>query len=191
MKEFRIPPADPDFSLEELVAKAQKGDAAAYRLFLKEIYPYVKSAMRSKLRGLVDQEDLTQECLVGIHRNLGTYQVGKPVKPWVSAIIRYKLADHFRKISRKKEHVYTKLQFDVTQVPDETNDYDEANQQDAQEILERIPGKLKRAIELTHIKGLSYSDAADQEGISEVALRKRISRGFSKIRKVVAKEMEI
>ncbi len=178
-------------SLEELIERAQAGDSSAYREFLKSIYPYIQSALRQKLGSLVDQEDLAQECLVGIHKNLATYQPGKPVKPWVSAIIRYKLADHFRSLARKKEQTFSNLELDVTNVAEEPNEYDEAHHKDAVEILDKVPEKLRRAIELTHIKGLSYEEAAQKEGINEAALRKRISRGFSKIRQVVTKGMEI
>ena len=178
-------------TLEELASLAQTGDQMAYRLFLQKLTPYIRGAMRKKLGTIVDQEDITQECLLAIHKNLASYHPSQPVKPWVSAIIRYKLADHFRRLSRKKEQLSITADLDVTEAPNPTNDYDEASEKDAAEILGRLPQKLRSAIELTHINGLSYSEAAEKEGVTEVALRKRISRGFSKIRAVVAKEMEI
>ena len=128
---------------------------------------------------------------MGIHKSLATYHLSQPVKPWVSAIIRYKLADHFRRLSKRKEQLVENEQLDVTMDDSGTNTYEEANTRDAAEILGRLPENLRRAIELTHIKGLSYNEAASKEGVSEVALRKRISRGFSQIRKIVAKDTEI
>ena len=128
---------------------------------------------------------------MGIHKSLATYHPSQPVKPWVSAIIRYKLADHFRRLSKRKEQLVENEQLDVTMDDSGTNTYEEANTRDAAEILGRLPENLRRAIELTHIKGLSYNEAASKEGVSEVALRKRISRGFSQIRKIVAKDTEI
>lgn len=133
-----------------------------------------------------------QECLMGIHRNLASYQPDQPIKPWISAIIRYKLADHFRKVSRQKEQLLGDELLDVTNEANDTNKSEENHSgSEVQEVLNKLPENLRRAITLTHIDGLSYSEAAAKEGVSEVALRKRISRGFSKIRTVVAKEMEI
>lgn len=178
-------------TLEELAARAQDGDPTAYRAFLIKLTPYIKAAMRKKLGTIVDQEDLTQDCLMAVHKSLASYHPSEPVKPWVSAIIRYKLADHFRRLARQKEQLSPSQDLDVTESPDSSNDYEEASTRDAAEILGRLPDKLRRAIELTHISGLSYSEAAQKEGVTEVALRKRISRGFSQIRSVVAREMEI
>ena len=178
-------------TLEELAAKSQLGDQKAYRIFLEKLAPYIKAALRKKLGTIVDQEDLAQECLMGVHKNLASYQTSQPIKPWVSAIIRYKLADHFRKLSKRKEQPLENEHLNVTNEAEEANKSVEARQQEAAEVLGKLPDKLRRAIELTHINGLSYSEAADKEGVTEVALRKRISRGFSQIRTVVAKEMEI
>jgi RNA polymerase sigma-70 factor, ECF subfamily len=121
---------------------------------------------------------------------LASYHPSQPIKPWISAIIRYKVADYFRQLSRKKEQYFKYSDIDVTNIADETNKYEESSN-DILEILNGLTVKYRRAIELTHISGLSYLEAAKKEKISEVALRKRISRGFSQIRKIVSKDMEI
>lgn len=180
-----------ELSLEDLAARSQKGDQQAYRVFLQKLSPYIKAALRKKLGTIVDQEDIAQECLMGVHKSLATYHPSQPVKPWVSAIIRYKLADHFRKLAKRKEQLVENEVLDVTQAADSANNEVEGSQKEAAEVLGKLPEKIRRAIELTHISGMSYSEAAAKEGVTEVALRKRISRGFAQIRSVVAKEMEI
>lgn len=159
--------------------------------FLQKITPYIQSALRRKLGSIVDQEDIAQECLIGIHKNLSTYQPDQPIKPWISAIIRYKLADHFRKLARRKEQNLGDEEIPVTNEALEANEEVGTSKREASEVLDALPDKLRRALELTHIDGLSYSEAAKREGISEVALRKRISRAFTKVRAEVTKSTEM
>lgn len=176
--------------LRDLAILSQQGDQVAYTRFLRQITPYIQSAVRSKLGGLVEADDICQDCLMGIHRNLASYQPDQPIKPWIAAIIRYKLADHFRKLAKRREEPLTDDSF-VTNEPEVTNNQGEGSVTEITQILAGLPVKLKRALELTHIQGLSYQEAASKEGISEVALRKRISRAFLKVKKHVEKKVEI
>ena len=140
----------------------------------------------------MDQEDIAQECLMGIHKNLATYHPSQPIKPWVSAIIRYKLADHFRRLAKRQEQLMGDEEINVTKdIPSANTRYDETSKREASETLNALPLKLKRALELTHLEGLSYTEAAKKEGITEAALRKRISRAFAKLKTVIVKNTEI
>ncbi len=156
---------DTESELRELAILSQKGDKDAYRSFLKKI--------------------------MGIHKNLASYHPSQPIKPWISAIIRYKLADHFRRLAKRKEQFLGDDMLDVTMQAEDTNNPVSATQREASEVLNALPEKLRRALEMTHIEGLTYSEAAEKEGISEVALRKRISRAFNKVKTEVSKSTEI
>ncbi len=176
--------------MRDLAILSQKGDKKAYALFLKKLSPYIHGALRRKLGSIVDQEDLAQECLLGIHKNLQSYQPDQPIKPWISAIIRYKLADHFRKLERNREQLVEKEPIEVTNTSESANKETATSKREASEVLGALPLKLRRALEMTHIEGLSYSEAAEKEGISEAALRKRISRAFAKVRVQVTRSRE-
>lgn len=165
-----------------LAGRAQNGDKQAYGEFLSQLYPLVRSILKRKLAGLVDYEDLTQECLIGIHKNLPSYHPSRPLKPWISAIIRYKVIDYFRATSKKIE---------VTGLQVDTNVPEEASGLDVRAWLLRLPDGLRRIVEWTQLEGMEYAEVATREGISEVALRKRISRAYEELRKIAAKEMEI
>ncbi len=181
---------DSSEDLRQLAIRSQTGDRQAYTEFLKKLSPYIHGALRRKLGSIVDQEDLAQECLMGIHKSLSSYQPDQPIKPWVSAIIRYKLADHFRKLEKNKEQLIGGESLDVTNDPSEPNNEEATSKRHASEVLGVLPDKLRRALEMTHIEGMTYSEAAKKEGISEAALRKRISRAFAKVRTEVTRNVE-
>lgn len=179
--------SDLEQQLQILITPAQLGDKVAYSEFLNLLYPHIRTILRRRLNGLVDFEDLTQECLIGIHKNLASYHPSRPLKPWISAIIRYKVADYFRALAKKIE--VTDILFDPNSTYENSKNEDQAHE--VREWLGRLPSSLRRAVELTQLEGVSYSEAAIREGISEVALRKRVSRAYIELRQIVAKAMEV
>jgi RNA polymerase sigma-70 factor (ECF subfamily) len=84
-----------------LVALA--GDAAAYRSLLNDVGAHLRAYYARRLgRDAADVEDLVQETLIAMHTRRATYDDRQPFTPWVHAIARYKLIDHFRRSSRRR-----------------------------------------------------------------------------------------
>ena len=179
--------------LSRWAAQAQTGDAGAYERLLRELYAFVRMVLRARLGYVAELDDLTQECLLGVHKSLRTYHPSRPLKPWVQAIIRYKVADHFRALGRRRELTLPVEQIDVTNAAAETNASDEGRRPervDLRALIARLPDRLRRAVVLTQIDGLSGAEAAAREDIGEAALRKRVSRAYKRLATMVEKELE-
>jgi len=83
------------------LVRGQAGDAAAYRVFLKELSAHLRAFLRRRLSGLPDEvEDLVQETLLAVHHQRHTYDAGQPLTAWLQAIARYKLVDLLRRRAR-------------------------------------------------------------------------------------------
>src|SRR5438093_4067939 len=85
----------PDEDLTRLMARAQQGDSNAYVTLLRAITPRVRRLVRSR-RGFLgenDVEDIVQEVLLSVHAVRATYDPARPLMPWLSAIVRHRLAD--------------------------------------------------------------------------------------------------
>ena len=81
----------------ELLATAQRGDAAAYRLFLSSIMPFVREVARKGTGSDDMAADVVQHVLLTVHRVRHTYQPGRPVKPWVATIAARRSMDAIRR----------------------------------------------------------------------------------------------
>ena len=173
--------------LEDLFRKAQHGDKKAYAQFLKELYPFVNHKVQQKLGDLVDCDDITQECLIGIHRSIETYDPNKDLKPWVLGVIKHKLADFFRQWGRRNEVDLEKRDMPVTKPDSATNTKQEGR---VWSLIHQLPEPQQRALTLTLVSGLSTREASLEEGISEAAFRKRVSRAYKQLRDVLSKELE-
>jgi len=177
--------------LQELLQKARQGDKEAYGTFLTELYPLIKRKIQQTFGDFLDSDDITQECLIGIHHSLATYDPNKPLKPWVLGVARHKIADYFRVLSRCRETELRETDFPVTNQESSTNLIIEESKRDAlRSALQHLPQDQRRALELTKISGLSCREASLREGIKEAAFRKRISRAYEALRKLVEDDLE-
>lgn len=82
----------------QLLTVANAGDSRAYAQFLQTVTPVLRGVVRAKGYSLGEAgcEDVLQEVLLAIHLKRHTWQEGTPVRPWLYAITRYKVADAFR-----------------------------------------------------------------------------------------------
>src|SRR5688500_15494465 len=83
-----------------LLAAAQRGDAAAYRAFLEAILPFARVIARRHLRAAEQVEDAVQDALLTLHRVRHTYEPGRPVEPWLAAIVTRRAIDVARRSGR-------------------------------------------------------------------------------------------
>ena len=130
---------------------------------------------------------------MGVHKSLATYRPARSIRPWLMAIIRYKVADHFRSLARKKEQPLIDDLDAVTNEGPPANSLDETPSDqpvDVNMLVNALPEPLRQAIVLTKIQGMSSIEAARREGVSDAALRKRVSRAYKELAKSARRELE-
>src|SRR5688500_17339629 len=88
----------PDWSA--LLAAAPRGDGDAYRAFLRAILPCARASARRRLRSAERVEDAVQDALLPLHKNRHTYRPGRPVEPWLAAIVTRRAIDVARRGGR-------------------------------------------------------------------------------------------
>jgi len=139
----------------------------------------IRAAVRRGVFNLHDQDDVVQDILMSIHKSLPSYDSKRSPIPWVSTIIHRKVIDYIRKTTRNNEREILSDDGDVTFYPDQTN----SNTEEDLKILESLPPEMKKIIEMTKIEGHTTSEVAQMLGIKENALRTRISRAMSSLKK--------
>src|ERR1700752_1131621 len=88
--------------LRVLMVAALDGDARAYRALLGDLRLRLGAFFVRRLPGSpAEADDLIQETLIPIPTRREPYAPRQPFTPWLFAIARYKLADHFRRVGRR------------------------------------------------------------------------------------------
>ena len=175
--------------LRALMLAGLDGDGSAHVALLKRLSTrlraYFKNQLRRLGRGAVEAEDLTQETLIAIHTRRHMYDRTQLFTPWVQAIARYKLLDYLRrtKVSLRE--------LDIEEVRDVLSEEDAVGTEgrlDLETLLRRLPVKMRRAIELVKLSGLTTSEAAEASGMSPSAIKVSVHRGVKALALLVKRK---
>lgn len=161
--------------LDRLMAGARAGDEAAYRALLERMGEMLRGYFRRRIADTAAAEDLVQTCLIAVHEKRATHDPRRPVGPWLWAIARYKLADHWRGVARRP------MAIELTDLPAAEESF---AARDVEAMLGQIPVTQAEAIRLTRLAGLSMEEASTQTGVGVSALKLRVHRGMRLLRKL-------
>lgn len=169
-----------------LFLRAQAGDKKAYQELLIYMYDYIKMSVRKNFSNPEIAEDLVQDILIAFHKAKHTYDPKKPFKPWISAIIRFKVIDQLRKTYKLKER-------EVFVENSETFDSPATNMQtetmiDLERALKQLPEKQRRSFSLLKLDGLSVKEASIETGWSEASIKVSAHRAYKLLRKFFGEE---
>ena len=178
-------PDELELRLSEWMQAAQGGDAAAYRDLLTTIQPKIRAIVRGKIREEAAAEDVVQNTLLSIHRGRSTYRAERPFGPWMRAIVRNSITDHFRERKRRGDR---EIELAVEEWPDESEAAEVRGDPLAPELaaaLAALPEAQREAVTLVQVKGLSVAEAALRVGVSPGALKVRAHRGYRAMRQIL------
>ena len=171
--------------LKALMIAALDGDRAAYGELLAVLSGYLRGHFRRRLgSGAADVEDLVQETLMAVHLKRGVYDRGAPLTPWVYAIARYKLLDHYRRVgSRRAVPLEDAGELFAVENPEEG-----AVRRDIEGLLGRLPERQRALMADVKLTGLSMQEAAARRGMSVTAVKVAVHRAMKRLEKEVRDE---
>lgn len=160
--------------LKLLMIQALDGNSRRYDALLRAITPLLTAFfMRRMTSHSGDVEDLVQNSLIAMHSRRASYDRNRPFTPWLFAIARHKLIDHFR--SRHSSQPIDELD-DILR----TEGFEDASnaQIDIDRLLGSLSAKQSQVIRHTRLSGLSVAEAARTLGISESDVKISVHRGM-------------
>lgn len=165
------------------MAVALAGDAEAYRELLDDCRALLERYLARFLErmgrsGSGHLDDLVQEALVAMHEKRHTYDPSQPFLPWLFALARYKAIDFGRRQRVRSIEMGTPQpeDFGVTSS-------DGSATLDVSRLLETLPPRQRRAIELVKIEGLSVEEAAEALGSTDGALKVTVHRALARLKR--------
>lgn len=165
---------------ERLKAQEPAALAELYDDVFDEVYRFVSGREADRDRA----EDLVQDIFLNLYRALPSYDVTRPLLPWVMTIARNKLRDGWRRQGRRGRSV------DVEELGEPLSseaapDLALESQELADELdraVSLLPEGTRSVVDLRLREGLSFDEIGEALESSTVAVRKRYSRGLSVLR---------
>ncbi len=188
-----ISPTTTSRDWDEVIARAQQLDPAAFDEIVDEYAGRLCGFFRRLLGHRAEAEDLTQEVFVRVVRNIGSYAESGRFEAWLFRIAANLARDRIRSGKRSLTIVDTSDDedsgLDDLDAPDRrgTSPPDRAlEQQDEstrlQEVIDRLPAGEREVILLRHYGELSFADIAEYMGTPIGTALARSHRGLAKLR---------
>ena len=174
----------------ELAALALGGQERAYREFLRRYREPVYRLVRNTIRDSEEALDVTQESFVAAFAALRRYDSERPFKLWISRIAINKCRDWGRR--RAVRSFFTRAQpiehaFDQASegASPETEAGDRAQLRRASAAISELPGKLREALILRAIEGMTQAEAAEALGVTEKTVETRLYRARARLNELL------
>jgi RNA polymerase sigma-70 factor (ECF subfamily) len=159
----------------DLMARAQEGDAEAYRRLLTELSTAIEAYLRRHFGDSELLEECVQEALQAVHRARHAWDAGRPFRPWLFTIVRHKAIDVLRRGARVARR---EVAASLDPGEDAAWPADPGAALDAERFLRGLAPRYREPLVLTKLLGYSTREAARALGISETALKTRVFRAI-------------
>lgn len=176
-----------DQSDEELMMDYVKNDSPLsfellYHRYAGKVFGYVMNQVRDRQQC----EEIHQNIFLKFHQSRAQYRPEHPFAPWFFTIVRSVMLDSIRNRNRNQRRIYDMEQTEWENIPDPATATSSSNLNEAPDLdsLKKRLNKIeKREIEMRYEKGFSFEQIARELGVTEVGVRKRISRALQKMRR--------
>jgi RNA polymerase sigma-70 factor (ECF subfamily) len=180
----------------DLVLRAREGDRDAFaeivRSYQRRIYAV---AMRMTRRHEV-ADDITQDTFVRAYRSLGKFELGRPLRPWLTRIAVNLAINYLNGVAKREEPlpadegpqgpVGTRLSAGSLDANPERSLQSQELAQDLGRAVARLPQEQRTVFLLKVVEEMRYEEIAKLLGISEGTVMSRLSRARGRLKGMLA-----
>ncbi len=181
----------------DLVLRAREGDRDAFAEIVRSNQRRIYAvAMRMTRRHEV-ADDITQDTFVRAYRNLGRFELGRPLRPWLTRIAVNLAINYLNGVAKRERPLYTEDSpggpFERHLSKEESLDANPERSLESQELaldLERAVSRLSQeqrtVFLLKVVEEMRYEEIAKLLGISEGTVMSRLSRARGRLKLMLA-----
>ncbi|MBC8228707.1 sigma-70 family RNA polymerase sigma factor [bacterium] len=167
-----------------IVNQCINGDSAAFGLLVDKYKPSIYALAYSRLRNFHDAEDITQEVFIKAYQKLSTLRRWDSFLAWLYAITSNLCRDLMRERAKRPDGEFIKDKnarfFDYPSI----NSYQQEQLYESlHEALDSLPQTYRDVLTLYYLGGMASKEIAQFLGTSPAAIRQRLSRARSKLKK--------
>ena len=182
-----------------LIKKSIRGDVDAFEELIKDYKKMAYNIALRVLRSKEDAEDISQEALVKVFKNIGSFNMKSTFKVWLYRIVMNTCLDFKRKKNIITYSIDKPLENDeseiIQEIPDNSNNPDiviqnKLESQMLYECIDMLDDDFRTVIVLRDVQGLSYRDIASILSCNEGTVKSRLNRARKKLREIITKKLQ-
>lgn len=168
-----------DSDLQRMITLSREGNKKSYEEFLSYLGKYLEQIIISKLIQKESVFDVVQEVLMAVHKSLPSYEIGRPFYPWLYSVMKYKLADHWRKLEKHQAGEFIEEGHSPL-----GESYDPAILKEVLAAIDTLSAREQRIFKRTKVLGHSLSDVALEEGVSVANVKVIVHRALKTVKEM-------
>ena len=181
-----LEPSEPEASAPSdrvLLAAAGRAAEPAFKQVMRRHSGVVYAVAFRQVGTVADAEELVQDAFVLLWTKRARLRfVGESALPWLIVTVKHLAANRRRALQRRQRHEAGDAALDLAAVESpEVDDY-------IQRAFDRLPELDALVARLCLVEDLSYAEAAVRSGLTESAVRNRLSRTRGRLRRELAEE---
>jgi RNA polymerase sigma-70 factor (ECF subfamily) len=171
-----------------LIERFKKGDRSAFEEIVRKYQHRIYNLCRYMLQDPEDAQDAAQDVFLKAYRALKDFRPDSSLYTWIYRIAVTTCLDYRRK-SRREVFRSEPLTEDLPSGEHSPHQLYESRKitESVQLALQKLPEKLRAAIVLREIEGLSYEEIAEVLHTSAGTVKSRISRAREQVRHLLKK----
>lgn len=178
----------------ELLGACVKGDTAAFEAIVEKYQSLVCAITYSATADFEQSEELAHEVFIKVWTNLAQLRDLSKFRVWLCAIVQNIIRNYYRDKKRDIVSQARPLEEKESTVSESFRGteaiIDKEQQAVIRQALEKIPEKYRISLVLFYRQGQSAREVAEMLGLSEDAVKTRISRGRKMLKEEVAAMVE-
>ncbi len=167
---------------QALAQRAKRGDQIAFASLVRLHAPVAHRVAILITRSTTEAEDALQDGTVKAFYALERFRIDRSFRPWFVAIVANEARNRVRSGVRR-EALRLRLVGDGPAPGPEEEALAGEQRQELLRYLDALPDKLREAVALRHVLGLSEREAAAALGIRPGTVKSRVSRGLEQLRR--------
>ncbi|NYE58412.1 RNA polymerase sigma factor SigZ [Carboxydothermus ferrireducens] len=140
--------------------------------FSKEFYQLLKNFIKKQVSQESDVEDILQEVMIKIYKNIDNLKDCRKIQGWVYQIARNTIIDYYRKQS-KSIFLHDNLVFYSSPVE---STFNKEIAQCLKNMIVHLPDPYRQAILLTEYHGFTQKEVSEKLGLSVSGVKSRVQR---------------
>jgi len=174
-----------------LIRRCEVGDDDAWEILVGLVMKRLFCLSYSFTHCREDAEDLTQEVLIRVYRNLHQFRQGTgSLQSWVVAIARNLIVDNHRQIRRLPCRIgieeVERLDMAEKRLTDPLHAAEQAEVSAFVRYgLRRLPPHLRQAVQLKDIEEMEYREIATRLRVAEGTIKSRVNRGRLQLARIM------
>ena len=166
----------------------KKRDPEAYEIVFKMYYKVLVLFVERHIGDRNTAKDLVQDIFLKLYENSSSFPNDFNLKSWLYCLARNAAIDYLRHLKVMDRNKFLMAE-GMIHIPDIDEEIDEQVYAKVNLAIESLPEQCRLIIKLNVLEGKKYQEIAEELGITINTIRTQVSRGYKKLREILAEEV--